>query len=94
MPGVLNDLTGRTFGRLKVAALERMAHGHAYWRCQCECGARPVVRGTRLTSGHTVSCGCQRADPGIRRAARELVSPRRRRQIAKMGARARHGKGS
>ena len=88
---ILRDLRGQVFGRLTAIKLERITHGHAYWLCQCECGERPVVRGTLLTTGRTVSCGCWRADPDVRRAAREQVPARRRRQIARMGARARWG---
>jgi hypothetical protein len=84
MPGKAKDLTGPTFGRFTVRE-QAKAHsiGHAYWLCDCACGNRGiVVRSTRLLSGRQVSCGCQRADPAIRRAARWVVSPRRRSQIA------------
>ena len=86
---ILRDLRGQVFGRLTALKLAHVKHTHAYWLCQCECGERPVVRGTLLTTGRTVSCGCWRADPDVRRAAREQVPARRRRQIARMGARAR-----
>lgn len=86
---LIRDLSGRSFGRLAVVAYSRSAHGHAYWRCRCECGAEPEVRGTRLVTGRIVSCGCWRADHDIRQAARMKVSARRRRSIAKAGARAR-----
>jgi hypothetical protein len=82
------DLTGRTFDRLRV--LERVeprdrADDHAMWACECDCGARVTVRGAKLRSGAIRSCGCLRADPGIRRAARLQVPERRRRAIARAG---------
>jgi len=53
------DLTGRTFGRLTV--LERAENDkgrQTRWRCQCKCGETTTVRGARLRSGKTRSCGC------------------------------------
>lgn len=77
------------FDRLRVIKLERMAHGHAYWMCKCACGRRVVARGTLLVNGRVRSCGCLRAEPEVRRAARMQVTPRKRRAIARAGARAR-----
>lgn len=58
--GRLIDLTGQVFGRLTV--LERNPEndnsGYATWVCQCSCGKKAIVRGARLRSGHTQSCGC------------------------------------
>lgn len=58
--GKFKDLTGMKFGRLTV--LERANKtgnsGQAYWKCSCECGKLVIIRGTSLTSKHTVSCGC------------------------------------
>ena len=54
------DLTGKQFGRL--TAVERLPpHGKSkamQWVCHCECGNTAIVRGTDLTNGHTMSCGC------------------------------------
>lgn len=56
------DLTGKQFGRL--TAIERLPpHGKnsaLMWACKCECGGSAIVRGTDLTNGHTMSCGCYR----------------------------------
>lgn len=56
------DLTGQQFGRL--TAVERLPpHGKnsaLMWACKCECGGSAIVRGTDLTNGHTMSCGCYR----------------------------------
>lgn len=58
-PSRVKDLVGIRFGRLLVvryAGLEK--HGHALWFCVCDCGTEHTVRGNRLTSGDTKSCGC------------------------------------
>jgi hypothetical protein len=50
------------FGKLVVVepAFEHLKHGrHMQWICQCDCGATGiVVRGTVLTRGEKLSCGC------------------------------------
>ncbi len=57
------DLTGKQFGRL--TAIERLPpHGKSkalMWACKCERGGTAVVRGTDLTNGHTMSCGCYKS---------------------------------
>jgi len=51
------DLTGLTFGRLKVIRVS--VPGKAIkWLCLCECGRSVSIQGTHLRSGHTKSCGC------------------------------------
>lgn len=56
----LIDLAGQRFGKLTVIqkAPRRKANEEACWICQCDCGQQTIVRGTRLRSGNTVSCGC------------------------------------
>ena len=49
------DLTGRTFGSLKV--LRHVGYGR--WECQCSCGNITVVRHTELLNGDSKSCGCK-----------------------------------
>jgi hypothetical protein len=39
---------------------------NAQWHCDCDCGATAVVRGSRLRSGVTASCGCLRTNPAAR----------------------------
>jgi len=52
-----DDLTGKTFGRLKV--LGPPLEGYStWWRCQCVCGKEHLVHRTNLLTGHTKSCGC------------------------------------
>lgn len=53
------DLTGQTFGRLKVIKRsENKADRHAVWECECECGNRTFVAGNDLRLGRINSCGC------------------------------------
>lgn len=53
------DISGQTFGRLKV--LNRNIEnglGRTYWNCICECGVESIVRGDHLKTGKIVSCRC------------------------------------
>ena len=58
------DLTGRQFGRLTVLywTETRALSRNAVWRCQCECGIKPVVAARSLVSGAATSCGCFRKE--------------------------------
>lgn len=57
------DLVGKKYGRLTVIEYVSQNHrGKSMWKCQCDCGNTSVVLGTRLTSGHTKSCGCYSED--------------------------------
>ncbi len=63
----INDITGQRFGRLTVLSFSHMNKGRrAVWNCECECGTKCQVEGTKLATGRTKSCGCLRPD-----AARE-----------------------
>ena len=58
------DLTGQRFGRLSVIASAGVVltgktnKKFSLWLCRCECGNETKVRGIKLRSGHTSSCGC------------------------------------
>src|SRR5690242_14687926 len=88
------DETGHTYGRLRVIDYAGLLDGKASWNCVCECRGmtghpgKTIARGDRLRNGSCVSCGCWRADPNIRQAARGKVSAKRRREIARMGGHA------
>ena len=61
--GVVNDITGQVFGRLKV--ISRSANdpsGRAKWLCTCTCGNTTTVLGGSLRDGNTKSCGCLHKD--------------------------------
>lgn len=54
------DLTGRTFGLLRVDSLVRgRRRGSKYWLCHCECGTLSEIRGQRLREGVARDCGCR-----------------------------------
>jgi hypothetical protein len=50
--------TGDRFQKLVVLHRADNKGRHAYWNCECECGGKIVVRGDRLRTGGTGSCGC------------------------------------
>lgn len=53
------DLSGQSFGRLKVLALSHIDYRHSYWyRCRCYCGRTFVAEGMRVRNGRLKSCGC------------------------------------
>lgn len=57
----LTNLAEKRFGKLQVISLEETRqHGHAVWRCFCDCGGTTRVRADALLSGHTTSCGCMK----------------------------------
>lgn len=54
------DLTGKTFGRLKVLKRDdsiKSPRG-VYWICECECKNICSICGVELRNGKTKSCGC------------------------------------
>lgn len=56
---MLKDMTGLRFGRLSVyRAVGKDKRGEYLWLCKCDCGAETIVRGNKLRSGTTKSCGC------------------------------------
>jgi hypothetical protein len=92
VPPRVRSLIGCRFGRLLVryyAGSDK--HGRSYWCCLCDCGVVCRVPGSRLLgntggkdNGHPQrSCGCERADPGVRKAARLTMPPKRRAEICK-----------
>ncbi|WP_087223080.1 transcriptional regulator [Blautia sp. An249] len=53
------NLTGRTFGKLKVLKrLDEKQDRYYVWLCQCECGNIIKVNTRRLTRGTVTDCGC------------------------------------
>lgn len=60
----LDDLTGKTFGRLTVLSrapdyIGKNGAHKTMWRCRCECDNKEInVMATHLKTGHTTSCGC------------------------------------
>lgn len=53
------DLKGQTFGRLTVISFSHKDKREKFfWNCKCICGKEKVIRGEKLRSGNTRSCGC------------------------------------
>jgi hypothetical protein len=54
-----NTLQGARSGRLVALAIAGTEPGgQILWKCICDCGAAVVVRGSRIKSHTTKSCGC------------------------------------
>lgn len=67
MVKVREDLTGQKFGRLTVVEqvedyVKPGGKRQVMWACQCDCGNKLVVTGSRLKNGGTKSCGCLRKE--------------------------------
>lgn len=60
--GKFIDLTGKKFGRLTVIKRGPNKGTSVYWFCQCDCGAKRIIRGDALKQGKTKSCGCLQKD--------------------------------
>ena|ERR1051325_2622094 len=57
------DLTGKTFGRLKVISRAESRDGKTvYWNCICNCGNQHTTVGNLLKNGRAISCGCYRSE--------------------------------
>ena len=56
--GKIIDITGMTFGKLKVLGPDPQKGRYLKWICECECGNFISVNGANLRSGNTKSCGC------------------------------------
>lgn len=64
--GSRKDISGKRFGRL--VANNRVGfdkHRTSMWQCTCDCGRDVVVQISRLQSGNTKSCGCQKVDSAV-----------------------------
>lgn len=65
----INDLTGKTFGRLAVIRRHpENRYGRTTWECLCICGTPKIVPYSSLVNDSTHSCGCLQ---------RELLSNRK-----------------
>lgn len=75
MSAKLIDITGQTFGRLTAIKPIGQSNKREYlWECQCACGTLKIVKGTRLRSHVSKSCGCLASE--LTRA-RNLTNPSR-----------------
>lgn len=53
------DLTGQTFGKLKVVEknTQKQSRRGGYWLCECECGEQKTVIASSLLNGTIYHCG-------------------------------------
>lgn len=60
----VKDITGQTFGRLKVLSYFDTLNGDSRWRCLCRCGKEKIIRRLSLVNKvrPTHSCGCIRKE--------------------------------
>lgn len=75
----MKNETGNRYGRLTVICLDRIEEkGGAFWLCACDCGCMTVVRGNKLRTGRTKSCGCLKRETSANfgNATREISSKR------------------
>ena len=61
--GKYKDERGNRYGLLTVKQYYGTDHNGARWLCECDCGNEIVVKGLKLRSGNTRSCGCLREMP-------------------------------
>jgi hypothetical protein len=59
--GKLRNLKGKRFGKVVVLYLaeKRTKSGGVYWWIKCDCGKEKEMRGSSLTTGASLSCGCR-----------------------------------
>lgn len=53
------DLTGKTFGNLKVLCRSKNINNKVYWHCICDCGKEKDIFSGSLLKGKTTTCGCR-----------------------------------
>lgn len=61
--GISNEnLIGKKFGKLTVVARVSSRYNAIRWLCQCDCGNQKEIRGSKLRTERTKSCGCSRTE--------------------------------
>lgn len=54
-----DEIQGKRFVRWRVLSFDKVTpSGHAWWICECDCGTKKSVMGSRLKRGESRSCGC------------------------------------
>ena len=57
------DLSGNRYGKIVVLNYSHTHNGkEAMYACKCDCGTEKVIRGSHLSQGKIVSCGCHRKE--------------------------------
>lgn len=64
MGKVLEDITGKRFGRWIVLEKTDDVNGvcNSKWKCRCDCGNEKTIQGINLIRGKSRSCGCFKTD--------------------------------
>lgn len=80
---IARDITGQTFGRLKVLRRDGTVNKKATWLCECSCENKTlkVICGTDLRKGHTTSCGCRQMEVLRKRNFRHGSAPRKHKTL-------------
>ncbi len=89
---VVEDLTGRRFGRLTVLERAPNTGSRTCWLCRCDCGRQTTVNAHDLKAGRILSCGCMQHQSG--RWYTDLAGQRFGRLVALTPTRERDAKGS
>ncbi len=78
---ILQDLTGKRFGKLVVQSMvrrdDRTDSQTIFWFCKCDCNGvggsgEKTVRGMSLRNGDTKSCGCEQLS-SVRRSRKDSI---------------------
>lgn len=67
------DIDGQIFGKLTVVRFDHVENKRQYYLCRCECGKEKVVLKSNLTTGRTMSCGCNRRKNPPKKAVKPVV---------------------
>lgn len=67
MGKLLNDLSGKKFGRVTVVKRVENKNNRVAYLCKCDCGNEFVTLSQRLVSGCTKSCGCLNREKASKR---------------------------
>ena len=79
IPGYIRrDLSGQRFGRLLVLSSDVFISKSKprRWMCKCDCGKEISIRGTSLTTGSTISCGCYNLENNKSKQNLEKIKPK------------------
>ena len=71
------DLSGQQFGQWVVLSRgQPRTNRHAYWLCQCSCGAIKEVAGMALRNGSSSGCGCKKGEKIAAKNTEDLSNQR------------------
>ena len=59
-------ILGKRYNRLipieKINKKDKRGWNEIWYRCKCDCGNEKIIRGNKIASGHTRSCGCYKKE--------------------------------